>query len=283
MKPIKISMLTSALSVALLTTIAVNAVPWQEQDARENARAAAIAASKAFGSEQKVVLEEPARSYVDWGAILQPNGKILSVRENSVASTMGVEVGDRLTHINGVAINQGELATTLETFERLEHGETFTVNITRNNQSLELTGTALATVIPGWRLEVVNQVEEHAVGQSSNKNCGRLTVFFTPPETADLYPAFVNTIDGENVRVRNPNFKLAVGRHQIGLHELIDNPSIRRGQAIDAEKIIEIDVEPNKKYHLAAHFIREKRFERRDAGYWEPVVWRVTEQTCTLD
>src|SRR5690554_1108729 len=152
------------MGIAFITTCAASAAPWQEQDAREKARAAAVAASKAFGSEQKVVLEEPARSYVDWGAILQPNGKILSVRENSVAKTMGVEVGDQLTHINGVPINQRELASTLETFERLEHNESFSVKVTRKNQSIELTGTALATVIPGWKLEVVNQIDEYAVG-----------------------------------------------------------------------------------------------------------------------
>ena len=39
----------------------------QQQEARESARAAAIAASKAYGSQERVVIAEPARSFIDWG------------------------------------------------------------------------------------------------------------------------------------------------------------------------------------------------------------------------
>lgn len=39
----------------------------QEQEARDHARAAAVAAAKAEGKAESVTLEEPTRSYFDWG------------------------------------------------------------------------------------------------------------------------------------------------------------------------------------------------------------------------
>lgn len=278
----------SLMSVMALACTATFAVPnaqqaAPQQEAREHARAAAIAASKAFGAQEQVLIEEPARSYIDWGAIIQPNGTVVSVRANSVAATMGIQKGDQLTHVNGNAINQRELASTLEVFERLEHGEAFTVTVERNSEKLELAGVAQATVIPGWRLEVNNSVAETTVNGAESSACGRVSVFFTPPETRDFYPAFVNSIDGDNVRVRNPNFKLSVGEHVIGVHELIADRSLRRSSSLDAEKQLTITIEANKTYYIAAHFIREKRFSRQDAEYWEPVVWKVTDSNCTLD
>src|SRR5690554_121829 len=124
----RISYLTAAL-VLLMPAMAhaTNAPNLQEQQAREQARAAAVAASKAFGQDKTVILEEPARSYFDWGAIIQPSGKVVSVRSTSVAQTMGVQQGDVLTHINQQPIDSRELVNTLAQFERLQHDEAFTV------------------------------------------------------------------------------------------------------------------------------------------------------------
>ncbi|RUO46739.1 PDZ domain-containing protein [Pseudidiomarina donghaiensis] len=276
-------LLTGFSPLSSASSTAVTAANMQQQEARENARAAAIAASKAYGSQEQVVLEEPARSFVDWGAIIQPNGTVLTVRAQSVAATMGLQKDDKLTHINGKAINPRELASTLETIERLEHNEAFTVTIQRGSDTLELQGVAQATVIPGWRLEVDNTINETTVTDATNQSCGRVSVFFTPPVTRDFFPAFINTIDDNNVRHKNPNFKLATGEHIIGVHELISDRTLRRGSSLDTAKQLTLNVEANKTYYIAAHFIREKRFSRTDGGYWEPVVWKVTEHSCSLD
>lgn len=280
----RISYLTAAL-VMLMPAMAhaTNAPNLQEQQAREQARAAAVAASKAFGQDKTVILEEPARSYFDWGAIIQPSGKVVSVRSTSVAQTMGVQQGDVLTHINQQPIDSRELANTLAQFERLQHDEAFTVTVQRDGGAVTLNGIARAAVIPGWKLEVTSDIADRAVVTDNNQACGRVSVFLTPPSTSDLYPAFINSINGENVRQQNPNFILGVGEHQLGIHELIDNNSSRRGGRLELEKTLTLHIEENKKYHVAAHFIREKRFERHGEGYWEPVVWKVTEQTCTLN
>lgn len=260
----------------------------QEQEARDYARAAAIAASKAQGSQQQVIIEEPARSYFEWGAIVNDKAEVISVRKGSVAAAMNLKVGDIIQHINNQLVKPKDLDKALTILASLDHNQAFSVGVERQQRTLELQGIARATVIPGWRLEVNNTLEEgshvdRTQTQASDNACGRISVFFTPPVTADLYPAFINTIDGDNVRVKNPSFKLASSTYQVGIHELIDDSSLRRGGGSAAEKILDLTIEPNKTYHIAAKFIREKRIKTFNDEYWEPVIWKVTEQTCQLD
>ena len=276
-----------SIVVMITASLLCASVLGQEQQARDYARAAAIAASKAQGSQQQVVLEEPARSYFEWGAILNKQAEVVSVREGSIAAEMQLKVGDVIQHINNQPVDPQQLDDALTTLASLEHNQPFSVGVKRGEQTHELNGTVRATVIPWWRLEVVNTLEEATQNSESTVNmnnaCGRISVFFTPPVTADLYPAFINSIDGDNVRIKNPSFKLAANNYKVGVHELIDEPSLRRGGGSAPEKILELTIEPNKTYHIGAKFIREKRYQRFDAGYWEPVVWKVTDQSCQLD
>ncbi|KFZ32095.1 hypothetical protein IDSA_05335 [Pseudidiomarina salinarum] len=255
----------------------------QEDDARQLARAAAVEAAKASGKEDKVSYEEPARSYFNWGGIVRPDGKIVSVRDGSVAASMGVQPGDELLKVNGNPVSGNSLKEMLAPFDNLQHGDSFTVTVGRDGTEHQFSGEAKATVIPGWRLEVDVAMEEQQVGTTEGEGCGRISVFFTPPVTRDYYPAFIDSVDGETVRVQNPNLVVSAGEHTIGVHELIEDPSVRRRKSLATEKEFQLTVEPDTTYYIAAHFIREKRFDRVNQGYWEPIVWKVTEQECTVE
>lgn len=255
----------------------------QELDAREHARAAAVAASKTVSSREPITLQEPARSYFEWGAIVADNGQVLSVRPGSVAATMGLQPQDQLIHVNEFPFEPGQLSQFLTKISELEHNQSFVVGVRRDQQTLDLTGTVRATVIPGWRLEVFHEVEETSLAPETAQQCGRISVFFTPPAAAYLHPAFINSIDGTNVRIQNPTLKLAAQEYQVGVHELIQDPSVRRGRGIAPEKYLTLTIEPNKVYHIGARFIPAKRFKYIRGDYWEPEVWKVTEQNCQLD
>ncbi|RUO40824.1 hypothetical protein CWE22_01095 [Pseudidiomarina aestuarii] len=283
MKPfsrITLGILTALTFSNALVVTAAQAVEPQEDRAREMARSAAVEAAKSGGKNDTVVLEEPARSYFEWGAIVRPDGEILSVRPGTVAADMGVEAGDHLTHINGTSVERESLQTILQMFDDLEHGRTFNITIERDDKSLTLESIVRATVVPGWRLEVDSTFEETAHAIQNATACGRVSIFLQPPVTRDYYPAFINTINGEDTRIKNPVIKLGVGEHIIGLHEKIGDPRATRSPSLRTEKLLRLVVEPNKKYHLAAHFIADKRYDRVNAGYWEPIVWKVTEHSC---
>ncbi len=272
-----------ALAIGSALMAASVSVSAQEDEARQLARAAAVEAAKASGKNDKVAYEEPARSYFNWGGIVRPDGEIVSVREGSVAANMGVQAGDELLKVNGSPVSGNSLKEILAPFDNLQHGETFTVTVERDGTEHQFSGEAKATVIPGWRLEVDVAMDEQQVGTIEGEGCGRISVFFTPPVTRDYYPAFIDSVDGETVRVQNPNLVVSAGEHTIGVHELINDPSVRRRKSLATEKEFQLTVEPDTTYYIAAHFIRENRFDRVNQGYWEPIVWKVTEQECTVE
>ncbi|WP_417689595.1 PDZ domain-containing protein [Pseudidiomarina sp.] len=268
---------TLSLTLALVSV----AVPAQENEARENARAAAIAAAKAAGKETTVSMEEPARSYFDWGAVIHPSGEIMSVRSGSVAAAMGLRTGDRLLQVDELKFSGQALTDIIAYLEGLEHGSEVTAVVARGEQTQTLAGTVVATVIPGWRLEVDVGNEQASIADS--KACGRISVFATPPQTRDLYPAYFAEIDGENPPPRRSIIKLSPGTHVIELHELISDPWVRRKKGIQQAKAIEIDIKADTTYYLAAKFVREKRLSTFKEEYWEPVVWREIKQECEGD
>ncbi|RUO55422.1 PDZ domain-containing protein [Pseudidiomarina homiensis] len=272
-----------ALSVLSLSLVFANVgvAVAQDHEAREHARAAAVAAAKAHGKDAVVSMEEPARSYFDWGAVIHPNGEIMSVRDGSVAATMGVRTGDRLLQIDQQKFSAQALGDIIAYLEGLEHGSELLVVVARDEQTKTLAGKVAATVIPGWRLEV--DVANEQVDIADSNACGRISVFATPPQTRDLYPAYFSQIDGENAPPRRSIVKLSPGKHVIELHELISDQWVRRKKGIQQAKAIEIDIKADTTYYLAAKFVREKRLSTFKEEYWQPVVWREIEQACEGD
>ncbi len=120
--------------------------------------------------------------------------------------------------------------------------------------------------------------------QARAAECGRISVFQTPPQARDLYPVALLRIDGNNKVHTREIFRVAPGRHVVEMHELITDPMLRRKPGFrQRAKALEVDVQPGYTYKLAARFIRSQRLDvGRDAAYWEPVVWRVEAQKCEM-
>lgn len=109
--------------------------------------------------------------------------------------------------------------------------------------------------------------------------CGRVSVFFVPPKTQDLYTASIEQIDGSNV-VEKGAYVLTPGKHSFKMYEQISDSRLGvGGNNRGYSKVLEVEVEANKRYHLAAKFIPEKRYSKQNE-YWEPVVWQVTDEAC---
>lgn len=276
--------LMSGLLLCLLSFIATaaSADVTQEQQARELARAAAVAAAKADGAATRTVLQEPARSYFEWGVILSPQLQVMSVKPGSVAASMEVQVGDILVGINSER-NLGSLTEVLAHLAELEHGQPLQVSLQRGDQELAVTGTVTATVVPGWRLEIDNELESELLTTENLAGCGRISIFQHPPESRELFPVSLADIDGDTSQNHRSIIKLPVGEHTIHLYEQISSTELRRSRSLKVDKPLTITIEANKQYHLAAEFLPRKRFERSSQDYWQPVVWKVTERQCDTD
>lgn len=268
----------SLLPLASLLALSLGATAQaQSLDARELARAAAVEAAKSSGQQQTIVMQEPTRAYFDLGAVLNPDFKVMSVRDDSVAARMGMKVNDQVTGVDQLELADQSLQSFVAYLDEKQHGDEVSLHLLRAGQPLTLTGTVVATVVPGWRLEVDTKTEETL----ANSNvCGRVSVFVEPPESRDLYPAYIRTIDDKNVISQLAIFKLKPGVHVIDVHELIERRTLRPSKMLQQAKTLEITVEPNKTYYIAAKYNRDERFSARDGKYWDPVVWKVVEQSC---
>ncbi len=114
--------------------------------------------------------------------------------------------------------------------------------------------------------------------------CGRISIFHTPPESRDLYPVALFRIDGNSKVHTREIFRVSPGKHVVEMHELITDPMLRRKPSYrQRAKALSIDVEPGYTYKLAARFIRKHRLDVGPEGnYWEPVVWKVQAQACDM-
>jgi hypothetical protein len=268
--------------IASLLALAIASPAVMAQQGVDLARAAATELAKELGDQEQASYEEAARSYFDWGAIIRPNGDVLSVREGSVAATMGLRVDDKVTQLNQFELTGTSLAEVLQYLTGLPHGSELTAAVERDDEILQLRGQVLATVVPGWRLHIELPRGDMQVGNVADADgCGRLSVFLQP-HLIDYYPAQITSINGEDYKSLNPNVVLPVGEHVIGVVELINDRNSLRGRLLPREKLISVVVEADKKYHLGAHYIRENRYQKLKQEWWEPVVWKVTEHACSL-
>ncbi|GAA5218441.1 hypothetical protein ACFSJ3_07730 [Corallincola platygyrae] len=113
-----------------------------------------------------------------------------------------------------------------------------------------------------------------------SKACGRISSFANPPATQDLHRVTIDRLNDKNVTSKG-FYVLEPGIYQVKVYEQINDHRLRAGRNRGTSKTIEVKVEPNKRYHLAAEFIKDKRYSKTNK-YWEPVIWKVTDEACEL-
>lgn len=119
--------------------------------------------------------------------------------------------------------------------------------------------------------------------------CGFVATIPQPPASRELYPVAIAEVDGKKVEGREARrIKLAIGPHLIGIREQIADE--RRGRAkleelglgkgATALKVIDIDVQADGSYLLAAELIEDSKARQQPSDYWQPVVWRKLVDSC---
>ncbi|GEM_PF-1116327 len=246
-----------------------------------------------------VLLSIPARMSASVGMVLDINDddgyRVLSTSPRGFASTVGLNAEDTLVAINGMDTKTDNRRDAFTVLENAIAGDTLRFDVMRENSMLQLEGELEGVYTPQIKIELGGK--EDAVTDTSSPTvkseqatkvdddaCGQVSTFFKPPRTRDLYSVYVSEINDDNVLRSRTTFKLAPGKHKIDVHELIDSTRFtRRSMAIQRAKPITIDVEENVVYYLAARFIPENRQKQRKGEYWEPVVWKTTEdRACSL-
>lgn len=223
-----------------------------------------------------IVLSQPAYKVINFGVVIDPEvNTVLSITPYSNAESLGLRTGDIIARLSV----DGAVVTNLSEGLKLKPGSVIEAQVTRGDNTLSLDTIAQSNTIPAWSLQV--SANGSAQTEPELTGCGYLSVFFSPPATKYQYPAKVFEVDGESGFHLRETIKLPAGSHALKIHEYIpDNMMSRRKPGIEKAKDLELIVEPNKTYHIAAQFEPQKRLRVIDEAYWKPVVWKVSDSKC---
>ena len=237
--------------------------------------------------ETPLTLERPARVRYELGAVIDarpPDGgppQVMAVTPRRAADRMGLQTGDRLLGLDDVPLDGSmDAAEALRNAVAGAHG-VLRVEVLRDGRREQLKGHLDRIDIPGYRLQIDPP--------PAMEGCGRVSTFLTPPISEDLFPALLHEIDGRLFgSLDSQVFRLPAGRHVLKVTEEIRGDRFlaqqnrQRGRVMRNErfKFLEIDVQPNTKYHLGVRFFPDRRNPIRDQRYWEPVIWKETAEPC---
>lgn len=232
-------------------------------------------------SESSINIElQQAGENSSLGLVLNEKGTVLLVTPYSEAAKLGLISGDQIKTLTVDGIVQ-ELSKPV----KLSDGQELSASIERNKEQVTLNRTVSGLNDLAWSLKISSEsdVETISAEELDPSACGQVSVFVIPPVAKDYYPVFINSIDKKNIISSRKIVRLKPGKHLIKVNELIDTKglTIRRPNFVKG-KFLEIEVEANKSYHLAAEFDRTKRFKTHGEEYWKPIVWKVTDKKCEL-
>ncbi|MCK7594511.1 PDZ domain-containing protein [Pseudomarimonas salicorniae] len=249
---------------------------------------AVIAIHHARGAEDRpLTIEQPARVRYELGAVIdsQPEDgglpRVMAVTPRRAADRMGLMEGDRLLSLGDTRFDSvADPGALLREAVAGGHGM-LRFEVLRDGRTRQVSGHLDRIDIPGYRLQID--------APAAVEGCGRVSTFLTPPISEDLFPALLHEIDGRLYgSLDSEVFRLPAGRHVLKVTEMIrgdrflgqQNRQRQRLMRNERFKYLEIDVKPNTKYHLGVRFFPDRRNPIRDQKYWEPVIWKETEEPC---
>lgn len=224
-------------------------------------------------------LSKVARVSTELGVTVDSNNKVLSVKKNSNAKKVGVQIGDI---IEGISLNEDSQFSNKLTSVKLKPGDNFKLDVLRGGRRALLRGTIIPIVNPSWSMSVKERPEYN------EGDCGTITTIYDPPASWFLFTARIAKINGDRVIGSGLSYTLPAGMNQLKIFEEI--PVSETGfslsksyRAYPRSKTINFYVKPNKKYYLGSKLIKSKRQKTRNGEYWEPYVWKVEDYECSLD
>lgn len=145
--------------------------------------------------------------------------------------------------------------------------------------------------IRAWPCALIVAMTSPVVAESSADpvGCGYISTSAKPPLSEDLYPADIRRIDGEDTPKRALNrYRLTAGSHAISVQEQIGSTprgysklrKLGNREVALIYKVIKVDIEAGKSYQIGARLRPDRLDPKQPHAYWEPVVWRTSDEDC---
>ena len=207
---------------------------------------------------------------------------VVAVKPGSLAQQLDITAGDTILSVNTLEVNAANKDKVVAAFQSLAPGDVLELVVMQQGQKKSINAHIVGRQIPSYQLKIGKDNSAFTEQQIVDKDqCGVVSVGYVPPSTRDIYSAQIINIDGRGVVSDRTNFKLSPGKHILRVHELISGGRLSRHRStMQIAKTLEVHVQANMRYYLGARFIREKRTSRLKEEYWQPVIWKISEQEC---
>lgn len=205
--------------------------------------------------------------------------KILAVTQGGVADNMGFKVGDRLKSINGIRITQGNY---LEAYEFLSAFEGTELNVTlnRSGKLMNIASRIKPLSTPSATLVIGDIAKKDLNGIKTvvlATGCSSVSTKTAPPKDKRIKKVSITAIDGKKTAEKIQIFALPAGSHTISVSHFESTAKLLLSSSpLNRSKDIKVNFEENVRFHLGALLLENKVNTRRENDYWQPVVWRVT-------
>ncbi|AZG72556.1 hypothetical protein [Shewanella livingstonensis] len=111
--------------------------------------------------------------------------------------------------------------------------------------------------------------------------CGTVSSYLAPDNSANLYRVVVTHLDGVAV-ISRPNYLLSPGKHDFTVAELINSPELKVSLSARKVKVFSVNIEADQRYHIAAQFNTDKIYIGQNQGYWQPIIWQTESHQCEM-
>ena len=237
---------------------------------------------------------------------------VLAVTPGGNAERMGLRAGDVLLALNGTSLSADNGATTLRrTVDSLPDGGRLDFNVRRDGRAQTMGGASASMYLPAMHLSIGTGTALASNGQdtstpisppsgpsdkqgsayggprSGEEGCGRISAFDVAPRQQQLHAATLIAIDGVTPGPFGARaYSVKPGPHTVKVGERIESRYISFPQAqrnaplFGGYKTIDVVVEPNKTYLIAARLNDAERSNPTNGAYWDPVMWKEVAEVC---
>lgn len=217
------------------------------------------------------------KNHIQFGVVLDTKDiksgfKVVSVTKGSPADIAGILVNDLIVEMNGIKIAEIQSSEEMKMAWTFKPNEKINLGIKSSGIYKRLSLTAPGTYLPEITLKVGQSSSSLTQGEKED-SCGVVTINALTPKSLGLTSVKFKKINEQNIQARVRSRKLPVGKHRISF--LLGNIHSNAVSSAN-ESYIDIDINPNIKYYIAAKKSSQHSFN----ASWVPVIWKTIEADC---
>jgi len=235
-------------------------------------------------------IDASAQGIFDLGLIIdevnnKSGVKVISVSPGSIADKAGIKPNEYITKINHLWVDVDNFQAVVKLLISTYSSEELTFLLVHNDTERDVIVPVDQSNVPSFSLSVGKKKPAVVINKKvSGDSCGRVsTSIKNGSKIKYFHHARISQINDESVLSARRHSSRILNHHIIptGKHTIWLTAAVKKSGS-SLMKGIEIDVQTNMIYHLAAKYDRHQVVSIAPDKHWTPEVWKVSKISCEL-